>query len=97
MVTKQLQFLDIVNFSRRFSKNFADIVAPLNHLYPSKDKKMSMPPWDDTAEHAFKIKGALTNAAFLTHPNPTASLVLMSDASSAAMGVVLQQLVNNSW
>jgi cleavage and polyadenylation specificity factor subunit 1 len=31
------------------------------------------------------------------HPNPSAQLALVTDASTAAMGAVLQQLVNNAW
>jgi cleavage and polyadenylation specificity factor subunit 1 len=33
----------------------------------------------------------------LAHPEPSAQLALVTDASSSAMGAVLQQRVNNAW
>lgn len=97
-VTKLRQFLGMVNFYCKVIKNCANIVAPLDCLLTSKDNRMSLLPWNDTAEDAFiKIKGALASAAFLAHPYSTAPLALMSNESSTPLGAVLQQRVSNSW
>lgn len=54
--------------------------------------------WTASAEAAFHaIKRALANAALLAHPNPGRPLALMTDASSSAVGAVLQQHVNGAW
>jgi len=39
----------------------------------------------------------LSRAALLAHPHPTAPLALVTDASTTAMGAVLQQRVQDAW
>lgn len=54
--------------------------------------------WDSAAEDAFlSIKRALAEATLLVHPNPDSPLALMTDASSSAVGAVLQQEVDGDW
>jgi hypothetical protein len=38
----------------------------------------------------------LSRATLLAHPDPSAPLALVTDASTSAMGAVLQQRVNNT-
>ncbi|BHF84632.1 hypothetical protein SprV_0902778300 [Sparganum proliferum] len=87
---RQLQrFLGMVNFYRRFLPNCADLMLPLTNM-------LSVPkgPLELTGEAltAFeKIKNSLADATLLTHPAPEAQLSLMVDASTVAVGAVLQQ------
>jgi hypothetical protein len=39
----------------------------------------------------------LSRATLLAHPDPSAPLALVTDASTSAMGAVLQQRVNSAW
>ncbi|BHF80104.1 hypothetical protein SprV_0702322800 [Sparganum proliferum] len=87
---RQLQrFLGMVNFYRRFLPNCADLMLPLTNM-------LSVPkgPLELTGEAltAFgRIKNSLADATLLTHPAPEAQLSLMVDASTVAVGAVLQQ------
>jgi cleavage and polyadenylation specificity factor subunit 1 len=39
----------------------------------------------------------MSRATLLSHPDPSAPLALVTDASTTAMGAVLQQRVDNAW
>lgn len=96
-LTKLRQFLGLVNFYRRFIKNCATLLEPLDRLLCTKRSSKSL-DWDDATESAFgAIKRALADAALLAHPNPKFPLALMTDASSSAVGAVLQQRVDGAW
>ncbi|BHF61905.1 hypothetical protein SprV_0100488500 [Sparganum proliferum] len=87
---RQLQrFLGMVDFYRRFLPNCADLMLPLTNM-------LSVPkgPLELTGEAltAFeRIHNSLADATLLTHPAPEAQLSLMVDASTVAVGAVLQQ------
>ena len=54
--------------------------------------------WDDEAKAAFeKIKKALADAALLFHPKQDAHTSIMTDASSCAVGAILQQYIDTQW
>nr|VZH96772.1 unnamed protein product [Spirometra erinaceieuropaei] len=83
------RILGMVNFYRRFLPNCADLMLPLTNM-PSGPKG----PRELTGEAltAFeRIKNSLADATLLTHPAPEAQLSLMVDASTVAVGAVLQQ------
>jgi cleavage and polyadenylation specificity factor subunit 1 len=47
---------------------------------------------------AFKeCKASLSRAILLAHTNPSTPLALVTDASTSAMGAVLQQRAKNAW
>ena len=97
---KQLhEFLGLVNFYHRFVKNCAAIVQPLNKLLTnSAGAETTALQWNDQATMAFaNIKQALSEATLLFHPKQEAPTSIMIDASSCAVGAVLQQYINNQW
>ena len=54
--------------------------------------------WSTTAENAFeKSKTCLAEATMLIHPHHDAPTCITADASDHAVGVVLQQLINDTW
>jgi hypothetical protein len=58
-----------------------------------------LPPivWTPNLHRAFKkSKASLSSATLLAHPDPSAPLALVTDASTSAMGAVLQQRVDNA-
>ncbi|BHF65414.1 hypothetical protein SprV_0200842400 [Sparganum proliferum] len=87
---RQLQpFLGMVKFYCRFLPNCADLILPLaNMLFGPKD------PLELTGEAltAFEgISNSFADATLLTHPAPETQPSLMVDASTVAVGAVLQQ------
>uniref|UniRef100_A0A5S6Q037 RNA-directed DNA polymerase n=1 Tax=Trichuris muris TaxID=70415 RepID=A0A5S6Q037_TRIMR len=93
---KQLrQFLGMLNFYRNFLPDIACTLKPLDNLV---SKSRSSLVWEPSAIDAFNAaKSALVNATTLEHPDPTALLALMVDASDQAIGAVLQQRVGGEW
>ncbi len=87
---RQVQrFLGMVNFYRRFIPNCADRMLPLTNLLSGPKGPLEL---TGEALVAFdRVKTALADATLLTHPAPEAQLSLMVDASSVAVGAVLQQ------
>ncbi|BHF69922.1 hypothetical protein SprV_0301296900 [Sparganum proliferum] len=79
----------MVIFYRRFLPNCADLMLPpIDMLSGPKG------PLEQSVEAltAFKrIENSLAEATLLTHPAPEAQLSLMVDASTVAVGAVLQQ------
>ena len=97
---KQLrEFLGLVNFYHRFVKNCAALVQPLNKLLTnSAGAETTALQWNDQATTAFaNIKQALSEATLLFHPKQEAPTSIITDASSCAVGAVLQQYINNQW
>ncbi|KFD66917.1 hypothetical protein M514_20783 [Trichuris suis] len=85
----------MINFYQSFCPNIAVILRLLDSIVSSSPKKIA---WSHNALNAFqKAKLALANATLLQHPDPTAPLALMVDASDQAVGAVLQQYVNSIW
>uniref|UniRef100_A0A5S6QNP3 RNA-directed DNA polymerase n=1 Tax=Trichuris muris TaxID=70415 RepID=A0A5S6QNP3_TRIMR len=89
------RFLGMVNFYRRFAPNLATIPHPLDDLVAKTTSKIV---WSATAVNAFnEAKSVLANATLLQHPDMTAPLALMVDASDQAIGAVLQQFGESGW
>ncbi|KFD62011.1 hypothetical protein M514_25821 [Trichuris suis] len=94
--TKQLrQFLEMINFYRRFLPNIAVTLAPLDALVSPQCQQITLSPSQLEAFETAKV--ALSNATLLQHPDPSAPLALMVDASHEAIGAVLQQKTEGSW
>ena len=96
---KQLcEFLGLVNFYHYFVQNCAKILQPLNKLLSTtKDDKVQL-QWNDNTTAAFSaIKEALASATLLFHPKQDTPTSIMTDASSFAIGAVLQQYIEHQW
>nr|VZI11278.1 unnamed protein product [Spirometra erinaceieuropaei] len=87
---RQLQrFLGMVNFYRRFLPNCADLMLALTNMLSGPKGSLEL---TGEALTAFEgIKNSLADATLLTHPAPEAQLSLMVDASTVAVGAVLQE------
>jgi hypothetical protein len=83
----------MLNFYGRFLPNAGSIQAPLHDVLSGPKVKGSHPvTWTEALIAAFdKRKASLSQAALLTHPDPTSPLALVTDTSTTAMGAVLQQ------
>ncbi len=80
-------FLELINFYRKFIKSCASLCKPLTSL-TRKDVPFV---WDDKAQEAFdSLKGRITSAPVLALPDPTRPYVIHCDASDFAVGAVLQ-------
>ncbi|BHF78866.1 hypothetical protein SprV_0602198300 [Sparganum proliferum] len=87
---RQLQrFLGMVSFYRRFLPNCADFMLPLTNMLSGPKGPLELTGEALTAFE--RIKNSLADATLLTHPAPEAQLSLMVDASTVAVGAVLQQ------
>jgi hypothetical protein len=93
------RFLGMLNFYRRFLPNAASLQAPLHDVLSGPRVKGSHPiTWTAALDKAFEeCKASLSQAALLAHPDSTATLALVTDASTTAMGAVLQQQVQDIW
>nr|VZI27045.1 unnamed protein product [Spirometra erinaceieuropaei] len=91
---RQLQrFLGMVNFYRRFLPNCADLMLPLTNLLSGPKGPLELRGHALTAFE--RIKTSLADATLLTHPAPETPSSLMVDASTVAVGAVLQQQIND--
>ena len=92
------RFLGLTNFYRRFIKNAANIMLPLNVFLTGNPKPKDIIEWNLEANKSFEeLKRATADAALLGHPSPDSKLALMVDASDIAIGASVQQLVKGSW
>lgn len=92
------RLLGSVNFYHRFIPHAALIQAPLYTLASSVRKKDGPLHWTPDTREAFdKCKQALANAIVLVHPRADTQLRLSTDASSTAIGAVLEQLTDSVW
>lgn len=92
------RFLGMLNFYRRFIPSAAQYQIALNTLLTGSVKGSH--PVDITGEFlkAFEgCKDSLCQAAMLAHPDCSAKLALVTDASDKAIGAVLQQFKDNAW
>jgi len=87
------QFLGMINFYRRFIPGAAQDQATLNEMTKgSKTKGKKEIQWTTEQEAAFgNCKESLSRATELAHPDPTAELLLTTDASKTAIGAVIEQ------
>ncbi|BHF62781.1 hypothetical protein SprV_0200576700 [Sparganum proliferum] len=92
---RQLQrFLGMVNFYRRFLPNCADLMLSLTNLLSGPKGPLELRGHALTAFE--RLKTSLADATLLTHPAPETPLSLPVDASTVAVGAVLQQHINDS-
>ena len=92
------RFLGLTNFYRRFIKNAANIMLPLNAFLTGTLKPKDVIDWNIEADKSFEVlKRAIADAALLGHPSLDLKLALMVDASDKAIGASVQQLVKGSW
>ncbi|GJW53949.1 putative reverse transcriptase domain-containing protein [Tanacetum coccineum] len=86
--TKIRQFLDLVDYYRRFIEGFSKIAKPMTKLTQKKVKF----DWGDKAETAFQlIKQKLCSAPILALPEGSEDFIVYYDASIKGLGVVLMQ------
>ena len=102
-VKEMRQFLSFAGYYRRFIRNYASIVEPLNALLKghctqkskSKSKSKKRPTvwnWSDTEQKAFDtIIEKLTSAPVLAYADYSLPFVLHTDSSGAGLGAVLYQ------
>ena len=82
------QFLGMMNFWRRYIKDFSRIAKPLNEL----KKKGTQFTWEKPHQDAFEgLKNAITTAPVLKIPRHDLPYLLETDASGFAIGAVLSQ------
>lgn len=93
------RFLGMINFYRRFLPNAASLQAPLHDILSGPKIKSSHPvTWTAALDKAFEeCKASLSQATLLAHPDSTSTLALVTDASTTAMGAVLQQRAQDVW
>ena len=95
---KLREFLGLVNFYHRFVPSCAQTLQPLHDLLKTAPKGTAPLTWTEAATAAFQsIKDALANATLLVHPQPEAPTSILTDASSSAVGAVLQQRIDDMW
>lgn len=81
-------FLGLASYYRKFIRGFSELARPLTNL----TKKDCVWRWDEEEELAFlKLKTALATAPVLQLPDFELPFVLTTDASSAAVGAILEQ------
>lgn len=93
------RFLGMLNFYRRFIPHAAEVQAPLHDMLAGPKVKGSHPlTWTTEQQEAFeKCKESIALATLLSHPIMNAPIALVTDASSTALGAVLQQQVEGHW
>ena len=89
------KFLDLVNYYRRFIKDFARLAAPL-HVLVRKEQKWK---WKREQEEAFeKLKMVFTIEPVLAIPDINKEMRVETDASDYATGgVLLTKCENGKW
>ena len=86
------RFLGLVSYYARFLPNLSDVVIPLNQL---KCKGQAF-VWEEQHNNAFQyVKQLLTSPPILILPRLDLPFILSVDASSVALGAVLQQSIDN--
>ena len=91
-------FLGLCGYYRKFIKNYAERVKPLEEICKEKwnekaRKKKTLLAWNDSMNKSFEeLKLALTTAPVLCFPNKSDGFILDTDASHDCIGAVLSQL-----
>eukprot|EP00731_Ephydatia_muelleri_P023718 Em0015g1301a len=82
------QFLGLVNYYRRFIKNFASLAKPLQRL---TEKNVTF-EWNESCQNAFdQLCACLVSAPVLAFPDYSKTFILDTDASENGIGAVLSQ------
>lgn len=89
------RYLGMLGFYRRMMPRFADVVFPLSELMRLQSKSKTL-EWTVDAKAAFDAsKQLLVDSCTLPYPSPHSdTFVLVTDASSQAIGAGLHQMVN---
>ena len=91
-LTQLRGFLALCSYYRKFVKNFSKITEPMNRLL----KKNVRYRWTTDQQKAFELmKQHLTTPPILAYPNFEKSFILYTDASTFALGAILQQKDDN--
>ena len=81
-------FLGLVNYYRRFVRNCSKIEAPLRDVNSNPQFI-----WTKDAQQSFdEIKKSIANNSILVYPDPSATLVVDTDASDVGLGAVIPQI-----
>ena len=87
-------FLGFTNYYRRFIKDYAKVVRPLNTLISGENasKKKRPVEWNEECQRAFdKLKELCTSTPILPYANYPRKFQLHTDASELGLGAVLYQ------
>ena len=89
-VAELRSFLGMLNYYRKFAKNLATILHPLNRLL-QKSRRWE---WNDDCKRAFQMaKESPTSSSVLVHYDSTLPLRLAADASAYGLGAVLSHVM----
>lgn len=81
-------FLGLCNYHRKFSENYAILIAPMNNLL----RKHVKWKWDKNIEQSFqKTKEAFIKTTMLHHPDTNKPFYLQTDASNVGISARLFQ------
>lgn len=98
---KLRRFIGMINHYRRFMKDCASLLTPLEalltKLLKTKGTRSSFELSTAELKSFTDIKLSLSNACMLVHPTLNAPTCLATDASATAAGAVLQQYINGEW
>lgn len=96
---KEVQsFVGSVIFYHRFLPRIAATLRPLHRLTAGKKRSSAPVEWTAVEQDAFEAaKRALKDATLLAHFDPVAETRLVTDASDAALGGVLEQRQPAGW
>jgi len=85
------KFLGMLNFYRRFLPDVVASQAPLHALHagPRTNGSPTITLTTVLSQFFEECKATLSRAAMLAHPDITAPIALVTDASTTAMGSVL--------
>ena len=87
----------MVNFYHCFVPSAARIMQPLQQSLKLAGMSEQL-LWNEEMISAFSLTGeALVNAIMLAHPQFDSPMAVTVDALGAAVGAILEQLVNYSW
>ena len=92
-ISELRSFLGIANFCRDFLPKFSEIAAPLENLLKGELKKSKKKiHWNETSIEAFKkLKLGLISNTERNIPDLEKEFILITDASSIAIGAILAQ------
>jgi len=90
-------FVGVINYFNRCIPGCSLILAPLYKLFTKKKKCRKEIKWNDEADRAFIQAKKALNEICLAHPDYSAEISVMVDASDYGIGGVIQQLEGDTW
>jgi len=97
-ITELRRTLGSFTFYRNFCRKAAELLAPLHEILQGHPRKNDRTPirWTEPQKQAFEAsRQAFINYTMLHYPQESAQLMLTTDASSTAVGGVLEQLTED--